>query len=112
MTTDGGGWTRVYDLDIPTTGDWNTYGDILYTTSLSGKTMPFTQVAYRMQLNTDYVFASMNDFSSGDIKKLGVPVDWEYQKNIAGVNIVSNKIPNATNTAGKMEFWHNCYGPA
>jgi hypothetical protein len=55
----------------------------------------------------------MNDFSSGSISKLGVPVDWIYQQNISGLSIISsNTSLNTTNSpGGKIEFWSNCYNP-
>ena len=75
----------------------------------------FDRIGYHVQLDDEWVFASINTWTSkADL--LGVPVDVEIGSEYVGrLNIVSNAaaLKNLTGTShmtADLEFWSNCYG--
>ncbi len=113
MTTDGGGWTQIYKLNIPRNNvNWMEYNDIPYSVDLSDIDMKFDRIAYKLKLDDKFVWASMSDFTDGNLKRIGIPVDWHYQIRVSNLNVISNRknIANDINSDnGNIEFWRNCY---
>jgi len=113
MTTDGGGWTKIYELNIPSTNlNWNIYSDIPYKTDISSKEIFFSRISYKLELNDNFLWASMNDFTNGQLNRIGIPIDWDYQVTVNDLNVITNK-SNLTNITGSnkgnIEFWSDCY---
>ena len=107
----------VYQLEIPDNSNWDTASDITYAVDNSGDYADgsFSRIGYHLQLDDEWVFASINTWTSkADL--LGVPVDVEIGSEYVGrLNIVSNAaaLKNLTGTShmtADLEFWSNCYG--
>ena len=106
----------VYKLEIPLNSDFN--GSVpSYAIDNSATTGPFTRVAYLLELDGNWVYASMDAFTS-DAGQLGVPVistGAVFQQTVSNMNVASNVGGIVTGngiTTGNIEFWHQCYGQA
>jgi hypothetical protein len=103
----------VYELDIP-----SNMNALSYVQNLSGTTgVNFTRVAYFMQLDSRWVWVSMNKFNSNlTLAQLGIPFGNSpnsFQQIVTGMNVLgsaNSNVTNATNINGNVEIWSNCYG--
>ncbi|GAB5387861.1 MAG: hypothetical protein Alpg2KO_08290 [Alphaproteobacteria bacterium] len=114
MTTDGGGWTLVYDYTLPSGNqDIGTVSqaDAMSSVNLSAQPLTYTRVAYRLELDSQFAFAAMDDFTGGQLNRTGMPMDWVYDQSVSNLFVESNSglVTNASNASGKIEFWSNCY---
>jgi len=102
----------VLALDIPVVADWNVPGDIPWATDRTASRGPFERVAYRLVLDAEDVWVELDAFTSNP-SKLGVPLDWIFDRPIENV-VVRSFSPNQPSvldpSSGKLEFWSNCYG--
>ncbi|RME63012.1 MAG: hypothetical protein D6790_05430, partial [Caldilineae bacterium] len=115
--TEAAAYTLVYHLTIPTNSDYNS-GLVPYDVDNSATISDYDRVAYCLELDGQWVWASMDDFTGGDVGKAGVPVSSVnangFQQVITNLNVASNVtgVVTGTNIAtGNIEFWHNCYNP-
>jgi hypothetical protein len=103
----------VYELNIP-----DNMTSLSYVQNLSGTSgVNFNRVAYYMQLDTKWVWVSMNKFTSNlTLAQLGVPFGWStiyFQQIVSGMNVLGSSnsgVTNATNINGNVEIWPHCYG--
>ena len=103
----------VYELNIP-----NDMSTLTYAQNLSSTTgVTFNRVAYYMQLDSKWVWVSMNKFNSDlTLAQLGVPVGsnlYYFQKIVSGMNVLGSSnsgVTNQTNINGNIEIWPSCYG--
>ena len=101
----------VYDLDMPTKGNF-AQNPVPYNVDDAGKIGAFSRVAYYMELQKagepmQYVWVSMDAFTN-DAARVGVPVGWQFLKDVTNLRVWSN-VPNIrTNqliAVGNIEFW-------
>ena len=101
----------IYDLDIPTKG-YYAKNPVPYTVNDAGKIGAFSRVAYYMELQKagepmQYVWVSMDAFTN-DATRVGVPVAWQFLKDVTNLRVWSN-VPNIrtnqTIAVGNIEFW-------
>ena len=110
-------WELVYQLDIEDSANYDDDGDVPYSVDNSALIPDgsYSKVAYHLQLDDEFVFASMNSFV-GKAKLLGIPVDWTHTGDyVYDLNIVSNAgtltdYDGITHSQGSVEHWSNCYG--
>jgi hypothetical protein len=73
----------------------------------------FKRIAYHIQLDTEWVWASMNAFTT-EADKIGLPVDWNFNDaSVTGLTILSNAAKltsynGMTQGIGDIEFWSAC----
>ena len=101
----------VYDLDMPTKGNF-AQNPVPYNVDDAGKIGAFSRVAYYMELQKSgepmqYVWVSMDAFTN-DAVRVGVPVDWQFLKDVTNLRVWSNVSNIRTNqliAVGNIEFW-------
>jgi hypothetical protein len=103
----------VYDLTIPTAGGSVTY--VQNNSSSSGVT--FNRVAYFMQLDSKWVWVSMDKFNANlTLSQLAIPVynsGISFQQIVTGMNVLASGnagVTTATNINGNIEIFPYCYG--
>jgi hypothetical protein len=103
----------VYDLTIPTASGTITYAQ--NNSNASG--VVYNKVAYFMQLDTKWVWVSMDKFNANlTLSQLAIPVlnsGIVFQQIVTGMNVTTSGntgITNVTNGNGNIEFWPYCYG--
>jgi hypothetical protein len=103
----------VYDLTIPTASGTITYAQ--NNSNTSG--VVYNKVAYFMQLDSKWVWVSMDKFNSSlTLAQLAIPVlnsGIVFQQIVTGMNVTTSGntgITNVTNGNGNIEFWPYCYG--
>lgn len=112
-------YTLVYRLDIPVESDYNA-NPVPYAVDNSARIGEYSRVAYCMELDKQWVWVSVDDFTGGNIAQTGVPVASVnpdgFQQSVANMNVASDGIgyhkPVVGIASGHMEFWHNCYNGA
>ena len=101
----------IYDLDIPVKG-YFAQNPVPYTVDDAGKIGAFSRVAYYLELQKagepmQYVWVSMDAFTN-DAARVGVPVGWQFLKDVTNLRVWSN-VPNIrtnqTIAVGNIEFW-------
>lgn len=109
LVSESANYSLAYTLDIPTN---QSVGDRTgYTVDNSNSIGEFDRVGYCMQLDDDWVWVSMDPFST-QVNELGVPDGVEFRQSLTGLSIESNVEGVATggNTVdGRIEFWDRCY---
>ncbi|MDD6030204.1 MAG: SGNH/GDSL hydrolase family protein [Kiritimatiellae bacterium] len=113
------GYELVYDLDIPAAGVKYQYNLPDYKADNHAKIGAFSRVGYYLELqksggDVEYVWVSMDAFTD-DAAKIGVPVAWTFQKDVANLFIESNVAgirTGGTIPQGNIEFWPDSYGQA
>lgn len=108
-------YTLVYQLAIPANSDY-TDAPVPYAIDNSATISGYQRVAYCLQLDDQWVWVSMDDFTGGVITQTGVPVrsvtPGGFQQVVANMNVDSNVPGVVTGDAiatGNIEFWQNCY---
>jgi hypothetical protein len=103
----------VYDLTIPSTVSTLSY--VVNNSATTG--VNFNRVAYFFQLDTKWVWVSMNKYNANvTLAQLAVPIlnsGISFQQIVTGMNVVASSnsgISNATNVNGNVEIWPYCYG--
>jgi hypothetical protein len=110
----------AYELDIPTNPAYQS-GRPLYSVDNHESMSDFSRVAYYLELDGDYVWISMNTFTT-DARKIGVPclslkcgdgmTPSVFQQDLTNVNVVSNVAGlSGTGLPGNIEFWPYNYSP-
>ena len=111
MTTDGGGWTLIYDLDLPAESDIDTTTGIpAYTVNNSSLPLTYARVAYFYTLGSSTVWTSFDKYDS-NLANISLPVDNVYDQAITNLNVISSAsgVSPVTGAGGWMEFWSHCY---
>ena len=105
--------TLVYSLPIPASANYNN-GSPPYSVDNTTIIGSFDRVAYCLELDNDWVWVSMDAFTSDPVQ-LGVPVistGATFQQTVSNMNVFSN-VPSIVTgteiTTGNIEFWHHCY---
>jgi hypothetical protein len=103
----------MYKLDIPNNGNFSsalTYA--IDNSALAG--LSYNRVAYFMQLDSKWVWVSMNKFNTTNAQ-LGIPYANSgivFQQQVTGMNVYSSVgagVTNTVNTNGNIEIWPDCY---
>jgi len=110
----------AYHLDIPANPAYQA-GAPLYSVDNQDSMSDFSRVAYYLELDGDFVWVSMDAFTT-DARKIGVPclhplcgdgmTPSVFQQALTNVNVVSN-VPGLSGTGlkGNIEFWPYNYSP-
>ena len=105
----------IYDLDMPVKGNYAAQ-PVGYNVDDAAKVGPFSRVAYYMELQKagepmQYVWVSMDAFTN-DATRVGVPVAWQFVKDVTNLRVWSN-VPNIrtnqTIAVGNIEFWRESF---
>ncbi|MDB5232453.1 MAG: hypothetical protein JWN76_3258 [Chitinophagaceae bacterium] len=108
-------YNLVYQLNIPNISNYNNPSDVAYAinnaAALAG--VPFSRIAYYMELDNKWVWVSMDKFTSS-LSQIGIPTGaLGFQQKVNNMNVVasSNAAVTTGNTiaTGNIEFWSNCY---
>ena len=102
----------VLGLDIPVAADWNEASDVPYAVNRTGSAGAFSRVGYRLVLDDQEVWVELDAFTT-DATRLGVPVDWTFQKPVTNAIVFSfaaNQPHVLVPTGGNVELWSDCYG--
>ena len=115
-------YVLIYSLDIPNGASFSGGNAIPYSTDNSRQPMPygFDRVAYYMVLDSEWVFVSMDDFSHGSLRGIGIPHSSlnpvAHQGIIRNMNVYASPGSGiATGTAvqtGNIEMWPGNYSAA
>jgi hypothetical protein len=115
MTTDGGGWTLVYET---VNSQRNASGAITYSFNNSSNlsALTFTRVAYSMNNFNSWAFTSFDSWSS-TITDHRLPADndqFTNQRRVNNLNVVSSNTNVTTGTGlnGALEIWPYNYDPS
>lgn len=117
---DSEGFQLVYELDIPTNPNYQ-FGKPVYSVDNHLDITGFDRVAYYLELDSSYVWVSMDTFTDKS-SKIGVPclslecgdgvVRTEIQQIVTNVNIDSNVHDlSGSGYSGNVEFWPFNYSP-
>ena len=110
----------AYELDIPTNPAYQT-GRPAYSVDNHNALSEFSRIAYFLELDGQYVWVSMDAFTT-DSRKIGIPclslecgdgmMPTVFQQALTNVNVVSN-VPGLGGTGlnGNIEFWPYDYSP-
>ncbi|MBR3222915.1 MAG: hypothetical protein IKF72_11900 [Kiritimatiellae bacterium] len=101
----------IYDLDMPVKGNYAAQ-PVGYNVDDAAKVGAFSRVAYYMELQKagepmQYVWVSMDAFTN-DATRVGVPVGWQFIKDVTNLRVwsnVANIRTNQTIAVGNIEFW-------
>jgi hypothetical protein len=103
----------VYRLNLPAAApDWDTPDQVPYDVDNSAVVAPFERVAYRLQLDDNWIWVEIDPFTD-KASSLGVPVDdiWDQSVNHITVDTNGSAVSKVTDAdGGSMEFFSNCYG--
>lgn len=110
-------YSLVYHLNIPVNSDYNSAA-VSYAVDNSASIGAYNRVAYCLELDQQWAWVSMDDFSGGQIAHTGVPVlsfnPNGFQQTVNNMNVASNVAGVVTGNGiatGNIEFWQNCYNP-
>ena len=107
-------WDDFYQ-DSGSPASWN------YTINNSSSiTNTFTRIHYRFKFDSYVVFIEFDDFTGGDINKVGVPINWTYEVNVSNMiyGFTQSSFPNSDVTTlqsqypiveGRINFWPSNY---
>jgi hypothetical protein len=118
------GYTLIYDLSPPENGNFTGNNVIPYTEDNSQTVLlnGFDRVAYYLELvtgtTTNWVYVSMDDFSHGSLKAVGLPHSthnpvrhWGIVENMNVVSAAGAGVTTGTGIqTGNIEFWPSNYG--
>lgn len=112
-------YVLIYSLDIPDGANFSGGTAIPYATDNSRQAMPygFDRVAFYMVLDSKWVFVSMDDFSHGDLQRIGIPHSTynpvAHQGIVRNVNVYASPgagVTTGTNIqTGNIEMWPGSY---
>ena len=109
-------WYKVYE--------WTTFADVAsfaYTIDNSATTPTFTRILYQMCLGNYAVWCEMDDFTSGNALRVGVPLTWFYETDVNNLKVYvngnSSSYPGASpstiysreSVLGRINFWPSNY---
>ena len=108
-------YSLVYELPIPANGSNYASSSPQYTVDNSATVGSFNRIAYCLQLNNDWVWVSMDAFTTVR-SKTGVPTFGSgaiFQQYVSNMNVASNNpgVVTGTGITGNIEFWPNNYHP-
>ena len=110
-------WNKIYEfsdftMDVP---------NFVYDIDNSLSAPAFTRVLFQVVADEFSVWVEMDDWTLGDITKIGVPLTWVWNTNVSNLIIWNNNpgdgFPNAnqatinsrTSAVGKLNFWPSNY---
>ena len=106
------GYQLVYRLDTLDTCDFNGHG-VPCNIDNSASISSFTRIAYRMQLDSNWMWVSMHKFTDDDANLIGVPATTScvFQTSVTQMIIQSNveSLKLGVVLEGNIEFWPNDY---
>jgi hypothetical protein len=121
MATTGGpnpetNWYKVYEWDT-----WNDVGTFSYTINKSSTAPSFTRILYIFRLGNYSTWIELDDFTSNNANRIGVPLTWVYEVNVTNLIVRFNRetFPDANNSTiynrnagvnGRINFWPSNYG--
>lgn len=109
------GYQLVYDLNVGATNDFRNEVPYAANHSVAYPNGSFDRIAYFMQLDSQWVWVSMNAFTS-DAGRIGVPATLAHaqSRRVANLNVVSSSGITVTNgsgiASGNLEFWPTNFG--
>lgn len=113
--TEAADYRLVYHLAIPVDSNFDS-DPVPYDVDNSLDIASYDRVAYCLQLDDQWVWVSMDDFTDDIIAQTGVPVlsanPNGFQQKIDNMTVESNVPGVATGEnidTGNIEFWNNCY---
>ncbi|MCA9218683.1 MAG: PEP-CTERM sorting domain-containing protein, partial [Planctomycetales bacterium] len=109
-------YIELYRLSIPTAAGFNGAA-VPYAVDNSGQTIFYDRVAYYLELDSTYAYASMDRFDSNpNLTRLGLPNSTtnpvHFRQIVNNLNVVSNSgsVTNGTAIAtGNIEMWPSNY---
>jgi len=108
-------YSLVYELPIPVSGSNYTSSPPLYSVDNSASTGAFNRIAYCLQLNSNWVWVSMDAFTTVP-SRIGVPTVSSgavFQQFVSNMNVASSSgagVVTGTGIAtGNIEFWPTNY---
>ena len=111
MTTDGGGWTMVYETVTATRVGNSIVYSINNSSNLSA--LSFTRVAYSMNNFNSWAFTSFDSWSSTITNhRIPSPNDvFVNQRRVTNLNVVSSNtnVTTGTGLGGALEIWNYDY---
>ncbi|MEO1173401.1 MAG: hypothetical protein AAFX94_15310 [Myxococcota bacterium] len=113
-SADISGYALVYGLEIPSGGEYNTAASIPWNIDATTTISSFSRIAYVLELDGTYVWVEMDDFTSGDVSRVGIPADWIFDTAVSNLSILSNAsnlLEIVNGSLGSVEFWPNNYSP-
>ena len=111
--TEANGYVLAYELTP--TGSVNGSNEFPYTVDNTATIGDFDRVAYYLELDGEWVYASMDAFTS-DISQIGIPNGsslFKWQRTVDNMNVASNVDGIATGErleTGNIEIWPSNYG--
>ena len=116
--SESGDYELIYQAAIPATNEWQGK-NIPYSIDNSATARAFDRIAYVMELDGEWVWASFNTFTT-DLAEIGVPTydvhPVEVQRYVGSLNVFSNIADVWRVTTGiaiadaNLEFWSGDYG--
>jgi len=110
-------YTLVYRLDINVNSNYGN-GQVPYAVDNSATIGGYSRVAYCLELDGQWLWVSMDDFTNDVVAHTGVPVvslnPNGFQQTVANMNVYSNRaniVQGYRIPTGNIEFWANCYDP-
>lgn len=110
-------YTLVYQLNINVNSNYGN-GQVPYAVDNSATIGGYGRVAYCLELDGQWLWVSMDDFTNDVITHTGVPVvsvnPNGFQQTVANMNVYSNRsniVAGYHIATGNIEFWANCYNP-
>jgi len=106
-------YSLIYQLSIPVNSNYDASLPA-YSVDNTASVGGFTRVAYCLELDGNWVWVSMNAFTTVP-GQVGVPVvstGITFQQIVTSMNVASNVPGIVTGTGiatGNIEFWSNCY---
>ncbi|MEH6538409.1 MAG: LamG-like jellyroll fold domain-containing protein, partial [Psychroserpens sp.] len=107
-------YNLVYELNIPNTASWNTNSQVSYAVNNAAAltNIPFTRVAYMMELDGKWVWVSFDQITQ-NYNQIGIPADYVKQQAVSNMNVFASTNAGVTTgteiQTGNVEFWSDCY---
>jgi hypothetical protein len=110
-------WYKVYE--------WTSFVDVgafSYTINNSATAPSFSRILYQMVFGDYTVWCEMDDFTSNNATRVGVPLTWTYEVDVTNLKVYFNKaalaypgsniatIYSRESALGRINFWPSNYG--
>jgi Notch-like protein len=104
----------LWSHDVPVAANYDSAFDVPYSIDNRAAlaAAPYNRVGYCFQLDGQWVYTEMDDFSGGDVDKTTLPVDHVFDRTVSRLTVDSNAagVAKVTEIAGgAIEMWSNCY---
>ncbi|MDB9961530.1 HYR domain-containing protein [Oceanihabitans sp.] len=107
-------YNLVYELNIPNGVNWDANSQVSYAVNNAAAltNIPFTRVAYMMELDNKWVWVSFDEITQ-DYNQIGIPADYVKQQAVSNMNVFASTNAGVTTgtdiQTGNVEFWSDCY---